>query len=551
MTAAALNELMKKNPALYKALIEQVAAEKSLYKFTELMWEFVEPSNPFIGNWHLEAISEHLEAVTNGWITRLLMNVPPGTMKSLMTDVFWPAWEWIHKPHYRYVCTSYSAALTERDNGRFSTVIQADIYRAMWGDRFKVKRDSMTKVENDKTGWKIATSTEGMGTGERGDRVIVDDPHNVKDGESDAVLKSTLQYFSEVLPSRVTNPISSAMIVIMQRVRENDVSGWILERDLGYTHLMLPMEYEPDRKCYTFLPSDPDTVFFEDPRTEVGELLFPGRMPSFVVERDKKAMGPYAVAGQFQQSPIPRGGGIIKRGYWKLWPEDGEEFDPSGAPARRLEFPTMDFVIASADTAYSAKTESDFNALSILGVFRLRSLPKIMLMHCWQKRLDFRGEMVPRLPDEDEMDYRLRKKRGWGMLEWTAYECARFGVDKLLIEGKATGITLSQEIRKVYNNEKWATQLITPKGDKEARMYAIQHIFAEGMVYAPEREWSELAISEMEKFPKGAHDDIPDSISQGIKWLRDTGWALRRDEVKAEDRDRNKYTARQAPLYDV
>lgn len=545
---SALEKLLKANPAMYRAAMEQVAAEKSLYKFTEMMWEFVEPSNPFIGNWHLEAIADHLEAVTNGEILRLLINIPPGTMKSLMTDVFWPAWEWIHKPHTRYVCTSYSSALTERDNGRFSAVIQSDLYRAMWGDRFAVKRDSMTKVENNKTGWKIATSTEGMGTGERGDRVIVDDPHNVKDGESDAVRKSTLQYFNEVLPTRVTNPISSAMIVIMQRVHEEDVSGNILSRDLGYTHLMLPMEFESARKCYTFLPADPDTIFFEDPRTEEGELLFPDRMPDWVVERDKKAIGPYATAGQFQQSPVPRGGGIIKREYWKLWPEEGEDFLISNP---KLEFPVMDYVIASTDTAYSAKTEADYNALAILGLWRRQGVPKIMLMHCWKKRLDFRGETIPRLPDETEAEYRVRRKKAWGMLEWTSYECQRFGVDKLLIEGKATGLTLAQEIRKVYADSKWATQTINPKGDKVARVYSVQHIFAEGMVYAPERQWADDAITEMQYFPKGAHDDLTDAIVQGIRFLRDAGWALRRDEVKAESNARSKYKIKQAPLYDV
>lgn len=560
MSNSALEKLMKENPALYKALLAQAACEKSLYKFTEVMWEFVEPANKFVGNWHLEAIADHLEAVTNNEITRLLINIPPGTMKSLMTDVFWPAWEWIQAPHTRYICTSYSAGLTERDNIRFRQVITSDLYQAMWGDRFGFSRDSfnITKIGNNKTGWKIATSTEGMGTGERANRVIVDDPHNVKSGESEAVRKSTLQYFNEVLPTRVTDPISSAMVVIMQRVHEEDVSGNILTRDLGYTHLMLPMEFEPDRKCYTFLPSqvteealaiDPEPEpFFEDPRTEPGELLFPARMPDFVVERDKKAMGPYAAAGQFQQSPVPRGGGIIRREYWKLWPEEGEDLVVGSS---RLEFPVMDYIVASTDTAYSSKTEADYNACAILGLWRRSGVPKIMLMHCWKKRLDFRGEVIPKLPDETDAEYQRRRKKAWGMLEWTSYECQRFGVDKLLIEGKATGITLAQEIRKVYSDSTWATQLINPKGDKVARVYSVQHIFAEGMVYAPERAWADEAITEMQYFPKGAHDDLTDAIVQGVRFLRDSGWALRRDEVRADEKDRGKHRTKPGPLYDV
>lgn len=546
MSTEALQKLLKENPALYKALMAQVGCEKSLYKFTETMWEFVEPANPFVGNWHLGAIAEHLEAVTNGEITRLLINVPPGMMKSLMTDVFWPAWEWIRAPHMRYIATSYSAGLTERDNMRFRQVITSDLYQAMWGDKFGFSRDSfnITKIGNNKTGWKIATSTEGMGTGERANRVIVDDPHNVKDGESDAVRKSTLQYFTEVLPTRVTDPIKSAIVVIMQRVHEEDVSGYILKNDLGYEHLMLPMKYESG------YPSIPTCIGFTDPRTEEGELLFPERFPISVVERDAKVMGPYASSGQMQQRPVPRGGGIIKSDYWKLWPEAGEEFQANGEPVKKMEYPVMDYVIASTDTAYTSKTSSDYNAIAILGLWRKLSMPKIMLMHAWQKRLDFRGEMLPRLPDESEETYRVRRKKTWGMLEWTAHECKRFEVDKLLIEGKATGITLAQEIRKVYNNEKWSTQVINPRGDKESRVYSVQHIWAEGMVYAPERAWAQEAIDECAKFPKGAHDDVVDAIVQGVRWLRDSGWALRRDEVKAEDKERNKYvSSKKEPLY--
>ena len=546
METEALKKLLKENPALYKALTAQVACEKSLYKFTETMWEFVEPANPFVGNWHIEAICEHLEAVTNGEITRLLINIPPGCMKSLLTDVFWPAWEWINAPHMRYIATSYSSGLTERDNIRFSQVIKSDLYRAMWGDKFDLNRDSMTKVENNKTGWKLATSTEGMGTGERGNRVIIDDPHNVKDGESDAVRKSTLQYFTEVLPTRVTDPIKSAFVVIMQRVHEDDVSGHILKNDLGYEHLMLPMKFESG------YPLVPTSIGFTDPRTEEGELLFPVRFPAMVVERDARAMGPYATAGQMQQRPVPRGGGIIKRDYWKLWPEAGEDFNTDGTPLKKMEYPVMDYIIATADTAYTSKTSSDYNALAILGLWRRMGVPKIMLMHCWQKRLDFRGETLVRLPGETDKELIARSKKVWGMLEWTAYECKRFGVDKLLIEGKATGITLAQEVRKVYRDEAWSTQLINPKGDKETRAYSIQHVFAEGMVYAPERAWADEAIDECAKFPKGAHDDIPDCIFQGVRWLRDTGWALRRDEVKMEEKERDKYrSGKKEPLYPV
>lgn len=500
--SGALESLLRNNPALYKAMLDQVACEKSLYQFVKSMWHTVEPANPFVGGWMIECICEHLEAVSRGEIKRLLMNVPPGCAKSLLTDVMWPAWEWgpQNMPHMRYLATSYSSALTERDNGRFRSVVTSESYRAMWGDRFKLTRDSVTKMENNKTGFKLATSTEGLGTGERANRVLVDDPHNVQEGESDTVRKSTLRYFTEVLPTRVTDPKTSAFVVIMQRVHEEDVSGYILKNDLGYDHLMLPMKYEEG------YPVVPTSIGFVDPRSRQGELLFPERFPREVVERDEKVMGPYAVSGQFQQRPTPRGGGIIKNDWWQLWPPSGE-----AEPDKKLEYPVMDFIIASVDTAFKKDGEGDFNALVVLGLWKLNGLPKIMLMNSWQKRLDFRGVPCPPLPGETPAEHIFRSKKTWGMAEWTAYECKRFAVDTLLIENKASGITLSQEIKKIYSNERWSTILIDPRGDKIARAYSVQHIWAEGMCYAPDRAWADEAIDECAKFPKGAHDDIPDA----------------------------------------
>ncbi len=553
MSIESLKLLQKQDPAAYKALMTQIACEKSLYYFIKTMWQIVEPANEFVGNWHLEVMAEHLEQVSYGKIKRLLINVSPGSMKSLMVSVFYPAWEWIHWPHKRYLCTSYSASLTERDNIRFRQLISSDLYRAMWSGSYGFSKDSfnVTKVGNDKTGWKIATSTEGVGTGERADTVVGDDLHNVRDGESEAMRKSTLRYFTEVLPTRLNSPKKSAIVIIMQRVHEEDVSGYILEHQLGYTHLMLPAEFDPDRKCVTYLDGE-DTPFFEDPRTEKGELFFPERFPQNVIDDYKKVLGPYAFSAQFDQSPVPRGGGIIKREYWQLWPEEGSEKQLDNGDMPRLEYPAnMEYVVASIDTAYTSKQESDYNALSILGVWRKAGLPKIMLMHCWQKRLDFRGDTVARIPGETKKEFHERRKKQWGMLEWTAYECARFKVDKLLVENKATGITLAQEIRKVYGNEQWSTELVNPKGDKVARVYAVQHLFAEKMIYAPDRDWAEEAINQFQFFPKGAHDDLVDSAVQGIAWLRNTGWALTRQEERYDSHEALKYKSPVAPLYDV
>lgn len=148
-------------------------------------------------------------------------------------------------------------------------------------------------------------------TGGRGDRVIIDDPHSVDGAESEAERASTIRTFRESVPTRLNNPEKSAIIVIMQRLHEQDVSGTILALGLGYEHLMLPMEYEPERRCAT-------SIGFKDPRSHEGELLFPERFPREVVERDKVPMGSYAVAGQFQQRPSPRSGGMFQRSDFEI-----------------------------------------------------------------------------------------------------------------------------------------------------------------------------------------------------------------------------------------
>src|SRR5215472_9406066 len=156
-------------------MVAREKSERSLLDFVRWGGHFLEPeTRPFVWGWHLEAFCKHLEAVTRGEITRLLINCPPGAMKSLLTEVFWPAWEWgpLAQPHLRYVTASYNEGLTVRDNIRFHQLISQPAYAELWGDRFTIDRTGEHKITNDRTGWKLATSSGGLGTGERGDRVV-------------------------------------------------------------------------------------------------------------------------------------------------------------------------------------------------------------------------------------------------------------------------------------------------------------------------------------------------------------------------------------------
>lgn len=285
--------------------VERDLCSRHLIDFIRQAWPVLEPGQPFVHGWHLDAIADHLEAVTAGQINRLLINVPPGTMKSMCVSVFWPAWEWGPRglSHLRFIGASHEEGLATRDNMKMRRLVQSEWFQSLWPTELVNDQNEKTYFENDSTGWRQSCPVKSM-TGKRGDRVVWDDPHSVEDAYSPAKLETANRVFRETLPTRLNNPASSAIIIVMQRLGVKDISGEIIESELGYDHLCLPMEYEGPRKA--------TSIGFVDPRTEPNELLFPARFPRDVVNRDKRIMGDYAVAGQFQQRPSPATGGEFK-----------------------------------------------------------------------------------------------------------------------------------------------------------------------------------------------------------------------------------------------
>lgn len=278
-----------------------------------MAWPVLEPATPLKWGWALDAICEHLEAVTRGDLTRLLMNVPPGSMKSLLTGVIWPAWEWGAQAlaSHRFLGTAHKQDLAVRDAMKCRRLIQSEWYQARWPITLTSDQNAKTKFENDRTGFREAMAFTSM-TGSRGDRVILDDPLSADDANSEAALKAAELTFTEALPTRVNND-RSAIVVIMQRLHERDTSGVILDLGLDYEHLMIPMRFEADRRCKT-------GIGWQDPRAEDGELMFPERFPEAQVVSLEKTMGSYAAAGQLQQRPAPRGGGMFKREWFETIP---------------------------------------------------------------------------------------------------------------------------------------------------------------------------------------------------------------------------------------
>lgn len=398
------------NPSLALEQIDKLESERSLINFIKNGWSALEPGQKFVAGWAVEAICEHLEAVTRGEITRLLINVPPGTTKSMATSVFYPAWEWGAKgmSHNRYILAAHKESLAIRDNVRCRNLIRSKWYQDKWGDEVTLKADQSGKAEyhNTNTGWRMASSVGGGVTGNRGDRVILDDPHSVHAADSDTVREETLRWFSEELSSRLNNIDLSAIIVIMQRVNERDVSGLILAEELGYEHLMLPMEYEPERCCYSSIKpryievptkhivlwdkessswkesesqdlneQGTEIRYKADPRTKDGELLWPERFSAKGVKQLKKELGAwggeYAQAGQLQQRPAPRGGGLFKLDDWQYI--DAHDVPRGGKEIRGWDFAAT----ASKKAAFTAscKIKKVNDAIYILDVERAQVDP--------------------------------------------------------------------------------------------------------------------------------------------------------------------------------
>lgn len=365
------------------------------------------------------------------------------------------------------------------------------------------------------------------------------------DGESDVVRQKTVRLFDEALSNRLNDLKKSAIIVIMQRVNEGDVAGHIIEHEPGYEHLMIPMEW--DGRRYT------TSIGWTDPREYDGELAWPERYPEETLQRFRR--NAFLWAGQYQQAPEPRGGGMFKRDWWGL------EHVPFGkAP------PMCEYVVASLDSAYTKQERNDPSGFTVWGVYRdAHGNPKVLMLGAWRKHLEMHGPHHDRLPGESERAYVDRCKKDWGLVEWVAYDCKRLRVDRLLIEAKASGITVAQEMRRLYANESWGIDLVNPEGDKYARAVAVMHLWADGMVMVPAsledpkdpssglvpRDWAQLVIDEMAVFPNGRFRDLTDSTTQALKHLRGVGLAVRREERMDEQIARSMHKEQMPPLYPV
>ena len=454
--------------------VERELGKRSLKHYAKMAWPLLEPATSLNWGWALDAMCDHLQAVTEGKINRLLMNVPPGMMKSLLVNVIWPTWEWIQKPHLRYISTAHKQDLAVRDNMKCRRLIESQWYQTRWPLKLTGDQNAKTKFENVKTGFREAMAFTSM-TGSRGDRVLLDDPLSVDDAHSDAALKAAETTFLEALPTRVNND-NSAIVVIMQRLHEKDTSGLILSKDFGYVHLCLPMEFEPARRCVT--------PIFTDPRTEAGELLFPERFSQKAVDALKLSLGSYGTAGQLQQRPAPAGGGIFKDEWWRY---------VSTAPR-------CQFRVIFADTAQKDKEQNDYS-----------------VFECWGRTYEGQIVLLDVLRGKWQAPELLTQARAF----WAKHKAIDNGVlRQMKIEDKSSGTGLIQQLQR-GDRDRGVDPIpvagIPRDRDKISRAYdTTPHIEAGNVLLLQGGAWLSDYLAEFAAFPNGAHDDMIDPTMDAV-----------------------------------
>ena len=510
-------------PADYIALMladpERARCELTFYDFVKAAWHVLHPTTPLTEGWCLKTMCDHLQAVTEGHITRLLINVPPGTAKSMLTSVFWPAWEWgpRGRPSMAYIGTSYDKGLSIRDMLNMRDLVSHEWFQSKWPISWKEDDRGKEKYSNTERGFRYAGSTGGALTGWRGQRLIIDDPHSVALAESDTERATARFWFNETTPSRFTDPKHPVYVVIMQRLHSADISGLIIDglmEEQDWTVLILPMEYEPKYQSWTAVPSvhsaptwmrrvkdegdpcpyftssdenDPDArlLYLQDPREAQDELLFPERYDKMAVDQLKVQLmldgGDYAVACQLQQRPVPREGGMFRIEQITMIPQPVPGRTVRGWDLAASKDKTSPWTVGAKLTLASD------GRLIIDHVTRLRGEPN-----------EVRSTVkVTAQTDGPEVPQDIPQDPGQA--------------------GKAQVAQFAKDL------QGFDCRFSPESGDKEVRAEPFAAQVNAGNVYMVEGSWNNMVLAELGLFPGSTFKDITDALSRAYhSLLKDT-----------------------------
>ncbi len=420
--------------------------------------------------WHVEALASKLQGVRDRQTRRLIVNVPPRHLKSLAASVALPAWLLGHDPTLNIVNVTYAQDLSEKFARDCRLLMTAPWYQALFPTRLASAREPLAELTTTKGGFRLATSVGGVLTGRGADVIVIDDPLKPIDAHSESRRAAANDWFDSTLYSRLNDKAKGAIVIVMQRLHEDDLTGHVLKQE-PWEVAAFPAIAEDDEAHQIETPGEPRPF-----QRKAGEALHPAREPLAVLERVRATLGEQNFAAQYQQRPVPAGGGLIKPHWFRRYGERPQKFDR---------------IVQSWDTANTAGDSSDWSVCTTWGC---------------------RG------PEFYLIDV-LRKKLAYPDLKRAVIELdARFAADVILVEDRASGTQLFQEL--IAAGCAHATR-VSPQGDKVMRMHAESPTIENGFVLLPEKApWLADYLAEFLAFPKGRHDDQVDSTAQALAWAK-------------------------------
>jgi predicted phage terminase large subunit-like protein len=454
----------------YAALLREDFASFAARAFCEL-----NPRIPFAANWHVELIAGRLAAVRARRIRRLLVNLPPRHLKSLLASVAFPAWCLGHDPGMQILCVSYAQELADKLSRDCRRIVSSDWYQRLFPTRLSPRHQAVPEFETTAQGSRIATSVGGVLTGRGADIIVIDDPLKPDEALSQTRRQAANEWYDHTLYSRLNDKLTGAIVLIMHRLHEDDLAGHVLAQE-KWEAVRLPAlaEGAEEHRIKTVLG-------WQSFDREAGEPLHPEREPAQMLAQIRQTIGEYNFAGQYQQAPAPQGGGMVKAAWFKLY-AGNERPDP------------FDRVVQSWDTANKASELSDFSVCTSWGI----KGKDLYLLHVLRRRMEY-----------PELKRAVRE------------QCEAFGASVVLIEDKASGTQLIQEL--VGEGLHMVTRY-QPQTDKIMRLHAQTAMIENGFVHLPkEAGWLAEYLHELTVFPHGRHDDQVDSTAQLLDWFKQAG----------------------------
>jgi len=458
---------MRLNSNEYRALLRF-----DFNAFVQRSFSQLNPATPFLSNWHLEVIAAELEACRRGETKRLIINVPPRSLKSHCASVAFPAWLLGHNPSAQIIVASYAEELAHKLSSDCRALCSAQFYRDLFSTRLSSTRQALQEFITTKNGFRMATSVGGVLTGRGADFIIIDDPLKPEEALSNTQRKAVNDWFDHTLYSRLNDKRNGCIVLIMQRLHEDDLVGHVFGLE-PWKVIRFPAIAEADETHVIETPYG--TGRFE---RRAGEALHPEREPLEILSHIREVLGEYNFAGQYQQSPAPLGGGLVKEEWFKTY--------------TATEVPKeWEVTFQSWDSANKASELSDFSVCTTWGVKEKH----IYLLHVFRKRLDY-PDLKRAVKEQAEL----------------------FGPRTILIVDKASGTQLIQEL---VAEGMYAIQKYQPSMDKVTRMNTVTSMIECGFVHVPEKEaYISEYLHELATFPNGKHDDQADSTSQALDWFK-------------------------------